>query len=209
MYMDINENYNLESIWPADSKQDEKIIAFCRKILSNLSDKDQLLVDLYFRQGLTEEEIAPKVGFSGQTGVSDFKKRVFAKIKMFCEASFTFVPVCVLELLNKKDPTLGDFFLKLSKPNYINKIADEQGLRALVHSFLFSIDKVLQQCAFACSADCKQYKKCKKAIQQKRDNHVFKKLFPPVGDNPIKENFNSIIKIHKYLLQWRIFDNVN
>ena len=206
MYMDINENYNLESIWPADSKQDEKIIAFCRKILSNLSDKDQLLVDLYFRQGLTEEEIAPKVGFSGQTGVSDFKKRVFAKIKMFCEASFTFLPPCVLELLNKKDPTLGDFFLKISKPNYINKIADDQGLRALVHSFLHSIDNVLQQCAFTCSADCKQHKKCLKAIQQKRNNHVFKKLFPPVGDNPIKENFNSIIKIHQYLLQWRIFD---
>ena len=204
--MDINENYNLESIWPAESEQDEKIITFCRKILGDLSDRDRMLIDLYFRQGLTEEEIAPKVGFSGQTGVSDFKKRVFAKIKMFAEASFTFVPSCVMESLNKKDPTLGDFFLKLSKPSYINKIMDDQGLKALVFSFLHSIDKVLQQCAFACSADCKQNKKCKKAIQQKRDNHVFKKLFGLSEGDLLKENFNSIIKIHQYLLQWRTFD---
>jgi len=207
--MEINQNYNLENLWPADGQQDEKIIDFCRKILGDLSDRDQLLVDLYFRQGETEEGIAPKLGFSGQTSVSDFKKRVFAKIKMFAEASFTFVPSCVLESLDKKDPTLGDFFLKLSKPNYINKIADEQGLRALVHSFLHSIDKVLQQCAFTCSADCKQYKKCKKAIQAKRNNHVFKKLFGSSSNDLLKENFNSIIKIHQYLLQWRIFDNVN
>jgi len=204
--MEINQNYNLESIWPADSKQDEKIIAFCRKILGDLSEKDQMLIDLYFRQGLTEEEIAPKLGFSGQTGVSDFKKRVFAKIKMFCETSFTFVPVCVLETLNRENPTLGDFFLKISKPNYINKIMDDQGLRALVHSFLHSIDNVLQQCASTCPADCKQHKKCLKAIQQKRDNYVFKKLFGLSEGDLLKENFNSIIKIHQYLLQWRIFD---
>jgi len=204
--MEINQNYNLENLWPADGQQDEKMIAFCRKILSNLSDKDQLLIDLSFRQGETEEEIAPKLNFSGQTSVSDYKKRVFAKIKMFCETSFTFVPSCVLESLNKKDPTLGDFFLKLSKPNYINKIADEQGLRALVHSFLHSIDNVLQQCAFACSADCKQHKKCLKAIQAKRNNHVFKKLFGLSEGDLLQENFNSIIKIHQYLLQWRIFD---
>ena len=207
--MDINQNYNLESIWPADSKQDEKIIDFCRKILNNLSDKDQLLIDFYFRQGITEEEIAPKLNFSGQTSVSDFKKRVFAKIKCFVETSFTFVPVCVLEALNRENPTLGDFFLKISKPSYINKITDDRGLKALVFSFLHSIDNVLQQCAFTCSADCKQYKKCKKAIQQKRDNHVFKKLFGLSEGDLLQENFNSIIKIHKYLLQWRIFDNVN
>lgn len=197
----VIENKEHEQIW-GPINWESPYIQFCERILKNLPEKDVIFIKSYYYLGKTEDEIAPLLGLSNQSSVNDFKKRIFARIRMYMCREYINIPGCIQNRLRTKIPLLFDFYIKIQKPNFINKISEDYYTKLLVQGYIHQLLSYFKNelilcgnCASACY------------VNIKKDKIVSKIL--GIAEHSILQDIEMQIKQLQYLLSWRVFDETN
>lgn len=188
-------NKNYEKTWQ-DISWDSDFNNHCQKILKHLAKKDLLFLQSYYWLGLTEEKIAPLLGFSSKSSVSEFKNRVFAKIRMYTYLSFVKLPNCLQKDIKKNNLEIYDLFKKISLENNIKKL-ENAGLQKLISESIKNLINYFQNKLITCNS-------CNKNCIKTNNNFLLKIL--NISDNSILTHIQIQIKLLKYLIDWREFD---
>jgi len=193
--MRLIENRENEFCWK-EIDWSNPLISCCETLIKNLPTKDLTYLYSYFWQGCTEKEIAPLLGLSGKSHVQYFKRKVFARIRMYADLKLSFVPVCMKNRFEQHP-----YFRKSAA---INEVSESYLLKDTIKLTINSMIEDIEENRTFCGW-CPDRHIC-----QRRLNACPKTLRKlQKEDYTLEKNLATLKKLLKYLLDWRVYDDAD
>jgi hypothetical protein len=183
-----------------------KYIPICESIIKDLQDKDLTFLHAYYWQGKTEDEIVPVLDLSCRQDVELFKKRVFARCRMYLTKQSTFIPLCLKYDLKQYSRVLFNLSQRLRRKEIIERMENDVTFRHTIQDLVVELIKYIKDrdCRF-----CENRNRCEKSLKKHNTECKIMHKVLNIEDYTLEKNLKNQKKLLEYLLSWKVFNASN
>lgn len=174
---------------------------YCKMLLNTLPAKALAFIYAYYWDYQSESQIASALGYSNKSSVAEYKKRVFAQIRMYAIKKNLMTPRCLTEDFKKYNKTLYYFFRSIQKSSTINRLSDDRYLKPMMKNFINETIEYIEKVKSNCH-HCKRHEQCNLNLKRRKNK---RKLFFLQIEDTLENNLRLHIKTLTYLIDWKNF----